>query len=287
MKEVKEFKSFYKDITNGNEGSLCHYTTRLDTFGCGCSHDCKYCYAKSLLDFRGLWHPENPSVVDIDKVRRKIAKIPKDKIIRLGGMTDCFQYYEKAYSVTYNTIKALNEQGIGYLIVTKSDLVADKKYMDIMDKNLAHIQVSITTTDDDLSKTYEKAPLPSQRISAVERLAEQGFDVQVRLSPMIPEYLDMNIINNIKCDKILVEFLRVNSWIRKWFNIDFSDYTLFHKGYNHLPLEKKLEYLSLLKGWKEMSVCDDVPEHYDYFKNNFNHNIEDCCNLALSLKENS
>lgn len=47
----KEFKSFFKTV-GGNEGNKCHYPTRLDTYGCGCSHDCKYCYAKSLLDFR-------------------------------------------------------------------------------------------------------------------------------------------------------------------------------------------------------------------------------------------
>ena len=45
---IKEFKSFYKEV-GGSEGSKCHYNIRLDTYGCGCQHDCKYCYAKSLL----------------------------------------------------------------------------------------------------------------------------------------------------------------------------------------------------------------------------------------------
>ena len=50
---MKSFSLFYKEV-GGNEGSKCHYTTMLDTYGCGCQHDCKYCYAKSLLDFRGF-----------------------------------------------------------------------------------------------------------------------------------------------------------------------------------------------------------------------------------------
>lgn len=50
----------------------------------GCSHDCKYCYAKSLLSFRGLWNPENPSVANIEKLKRKINKLPKGTIVRLG-----------------------------------------------------------------------------------------------------------------------------------------------------------------------------------------------------------
>ena len=213
----KEFKSFFKTV-GGNEGNKCHYPTRLDTYGCGCSHDCKYCYAKSLLDFRGLWNPQNPSIADIEKIKRKIAKLPKDiPAIRLGGMTDCFQPIEKNHRITYETIKALNENQIPYLIVTKSAMVADDEYIEILNKDLAHIQITITTTDDALSNTYEKASPPSQRIKAIEKLQNLGFDVSVRLSPYIPEYIDLNILNNIKCDKILIEFLRVNTWIKRWF----------------------------------------------------------------------
>lgn len=279
MKERKEFKSFFKEV-GGNEGSLCHYSTRLDTCGCGCSHDCKYCYAKSLLDFRGLWNPAEPAVASVQKIRRKLQKFKEcGKVIRLGGMTDCFQPTETAYKVTYNTIKALNELGIEYLIVTKSDLVASDEYVAILDPKLAHIQISITTTDDDLSKTYEKAVVPSRRIAAVEKLQRLGFDVQVRLSPFIPQYIDLDILRNIKCDKLLVEFLRVNTWVRKWFDIDFSEYTLKHGGYCHLSLERKLEYLGRIKWPGQISVCEDVPEHHKYWEDNVNNQPEDCCNL--------
>ena len=276
MSEVKEFGSFYK-IVGGNEGSKCNYPARLDTYGCGCSHDCSYCYAKSLLNFRKKWDAENPSVADIEKIKRKIKKLPKDQIVRLGGMTDCFQPCEKTHRVTYETIKALNEAGIGYLIVTKSAIIADPEYLDILDKDLAHIQVTVTTTNDELSKTYEKASVPSERIKAIEKL--YSYDVQLRLSTFIKEYIDFDILNNVKCDKILVEFLRVNSWIEKWFNLDYSDYTIKQSGYKHLPLEKKLENISLIKNFKEITVCEDETQAYEYWKNNFNPNPNDCCNL--------
>ena len=277
---MKEFKSFYKTV-GGNEGGKCNYPTRLDTYGCGCQHDCSYCYAKSLLDFRKFWNPLEPAVADIEKIRKVVKKIKKGSIIRLGGMTDCFQPLEKIHRVTYETIKALNEYRIGYLIVTKSDLVASDEYMAILDKKLAHIQITVTTTDDELSKTYEKAVVPSRRIWAIERLQENGFDVALRLSPFIPQYVDFDRLNKVKCDKIVIEFLRVNPWIRKWFNIDFSEYVVKQSGYNHLPLEKKQEYLKKITGFKEMSVCEDVTDHYNYWKGNFNHNPNDCCNLRV------
>ena len=84
---MRTYKSFYKEV-GGNEGSKCLYSTRLDTYGCGCSHDCKYCYAKSLLSFRGLWNPTDPAVADVNEVEKKLKKIPSGTILRLGGMTD-------------------------------------------------------------------------------------------------------------------------------------------------------------------------------------------------------
>lgn len=275
---ANEFKSFYKTV-EGSEGLRCHYPTRLDTYGCGCSHDCSYCYAKSLLDFRKMWRPDNPSVANIDKIKRKIAKLPTDKIIRLGGMTDCFQPIEKTYRVTYETIKALNERGVPYLIVTKSAMVADDDYIAILDKDLAHIQITVTTTNDELSVTYEKASLPSERIKAIEKLHANGFDVQLRLSPYIPEYVDLNVLNKVKCDKILVEFLRVNTWIKKWFDIDYTAYTLRQGGYYHLPLEHKIELINKITGFSEITVCEDESSAYLYWQNNVNHNPDDCCNL--------
>ena len=278
---MNEFKSFMKTV-GGNEGDKCNYPTRLDTYGRGCSHNCKYCYAKSLLDFRKMWNPDDPAVADINKIRRKISKLPKDTpAIRLGGMTDCFQPIENKYGVTYETIKALNENNLPYLIVTKSALVADDKYIDVLDKDLAHIQITVTTTDDDFSRTYENASVPSERISAIEKLQELGFDVQLRLSPYIKEFVDFDILNNVKCDKILVEFLRVNSWIKKWFDIDYSRYTIKHGGYQHLPLDEKIKDIKLITGFKEITVCEDETTAYEYWKNNFNPNKDDCCNLRV------
>lgn len=279
MQEV-EYKSFLKTV-GGGEGQKCNYPTRLDTYGCGCQHDCSYCYAKSLLSFRKMWNVQRPAIADISKVKKAIRKLNTGDIVRLGGMTDCFQPLEKIKRVTYETIKMLNEKGVGYLIVTKSAIVADDEYIEIMDKNLAHIQITVTCFNDEKYKElgYEKASLPSDRIRAIEKLQKLGFDISLRLSPFIPEFVNYDILNNIKCDKILVEFLRVNIWIKKWFDIDYSDYTLKCGGYQHLPLDKKIDYLKNITGFKQVSVCEDENEAYEYWKNNFNPNVNDCCNL--------
>jgi DNA repair photolyase len=276
---VKEFKSIYKEV-KGNEGNKCKYNIRLDTYGCGCQHDCKYCYAKSLLSFRNLWNAENPSIGDIKHLKKTIDKIPKGSIIRLGGMTDCFQPLELDYRITYKIIKYLNKRRIGYLIVTKSHLVANDEYLKIYDKDLAHFQITTTCLDDDLYKKldYEKASLPSKRIEAIKKLQDNGYDVAIRLSPLIEEYMDFDKLNSLGIEKALIEFLRVNHWIEKWFNIDFSKHTKKQSGYKHLELDEKIRIINKIK-IPNKSVCEDVDEHYEYWKNNYNNNPDDCCNL--------
>lgn len=258
---MKEYKSFFKTVA-GNEGDRCHYSTRLDTYGCGCSHNCAYCYARSLLSFRGLWG--EPAVADRQKIANVIRKkLKAGDVVRLGGMTDRFQAVEKYLRVTSDTIRMLNTKGVHYLIVTKSPLVADNSYLGIMDKRLAHIQISITSTDDAISRAIEPgAPLPEERIAAVEKLAAAGFDVSVRLSPFFPSWVNLDRIRAVRCDKMLVEFLRVNAFIAKLLkDYDLSAYTERVGNYRHLPLAVKCDLLRALDWKGQLSVCEDVAEH--------------------------
>lgn len=214
MEKHSEFGAFFSDVSGG-EGERCNYSTRLDTYGKGCQHDCAYCYAKSLLDFRGLWNARKPSVAPVDYISRKLDRIKPGSIVRLGGMTDCFMPYESVYRATYQTLKMLNARRIGYLIVTKSDLVSTPMYMDVLDPDLAHVQITVTSTSDNRNYLSEKAAPQSKRVEAAETLSKAGFDVSLRVSPFVPEFIDTDVLNKAKVDKCLVEFLRVNHWVEK------------------------------------------------------------------------
>ena len=279
----REYLGFLKTV-EGNEGSKCYYPTRLDTYGCGCGHDCSYCYAKDMIiNMTGPagWNPKRPKIADLWRIENRIKRgeLKEGDIVRLGGLTDCFQPAEKKYRTTLETIKILNKYGIGYLIVTKSHMVADKEYLAILDPDLSHIQVTTTTFDDDLALSYEKASPPSQRITAIEKLQRLGFDVFFRLSPYVDGWIDFKKLNRVHCDKILIEFLRVNTTIARRFGVDISDFPIKEAGYNHMTLEHKLEVLTRITGFKEITVCDDCTDHYNYFRDHFNPNPKDCCNL--------
>lgn len=281
---MAEFKSFFK-VVGGNEGGLCRYNVWLDTYGRGCKHDCAYCYAKSLLSFRGMWNAEAPAVASLDAIQRRIDLLKRQGfkgVLRLGGMTDCLQPAESQRHVTRTTIAMLNRARIPYLIVTKSHLIASHDYLNILDPELAHVQVSVTNTNDGAALEYEKCSLSSKRISAVRRLEDADIDVALRLSPFVSEWIDPRVVRGV--DKCVVEFLRVNHWIEKWLGgrIDLSPYSLKSGGYRHLPLEEKrqrLEALVAAMPGTTFTVCEDVPDHYDFWKKSFNPSPDDCCNL--------
>ena len=129
--------------------------------------------------------------------------------------------------------------------------------------------------------TYEKASIPTKRIEAIRKLQDEGYDVSIRLSPLIEEFMDFNMLNSLGINRCVVEFLRVNSWIKGWLkDVDFSRYNLKQGGYVHLPLEDKLEILKRIK-IPEVTVCEDVTEHYRYWQENINPNKQDCCNLRV------
>lgn len=271
------FHSPYKQL-NRKINTWCKYTERLDTYGCGCVHDCKYCYARGLLNFRGLWH--DPSKANLVEIKNRIRLLTPEHIVRIGGMTDCFQPIEKTEMLTYQTIRILNQFRISYLIVTKSDLVADDKYIEIYDKKLAHFQITITSTNDNID--YEKAPAQSERIKAIEKLQGLGYDISLRLSPYFENNIDLNILNSIKCNKVLIEFLKVNHWIKKNFAINYDNYSLKFGGFEHLPLSKKIQLVNNITGFNQVSVGEYVYDHYLYFRDHVNYNKNDCCNLSLT-----
>lgn len=277
---MSEYKSFIKTV-GGGEGSRCKYPTRLDMYGKGCQHNCQYCYARSLLSFRGLWDPVSPSMADKEKVKKRLDKISAGSFLRLGGMTDPFQPIESDYHLTEWLIGELNQREINYLIVTKSSTVAD---CEIISPKYGHVQISVTSTGDLAPSEFENASSPEARLESAQRLFERGIDTQIRLSPYIPEYVDLDVILRSPVEKVLVEFLRVNTFIKRTFpSMDFTEWTVKSGGYEHLPLETKLRMLDPLIGKKRLTICEDHPDHYEYFKQYVNANPDDCCDLEVRI----
>jgi hypothetical protein len=161
---------------------------------------------------RNLRHPF-PSVADKKCLQELLTRIPNRKPecvsgpwkklrpllfarlpIRVGAVTDCFQrYMETRTHAGLELLKTLSEANYPAQIVTKSDLIAEDKYIEAMRVNRDNllIQFSVTSPSDQISSKLEpRAPLSSRRLAALRRLVREGFYTGVRVNPLFPIYPD-------------------------------------------------------------------------------------------------
>jgi hypothetical protein len=176
----------------------------------------------------GHWWPDKVKVADLNHIKKRmqyyldgrgtgtLAKAIQRRIpARLGGLTDCFQPVEEIKKVTLGLIQYLNSIDYPYLIVTKSDLIAREPYIDEVRKDLAYVQVTVTTMNDSTAKQLEpRAPAPRERLEALRRLNENGIYSAGRISPVIPGITDkdcfsvVDAMQRIEIPHIIFELFR-------------------------------------------------------------------------------
>lgn len=198
------FKTPFKLVNAHSTCQQCLYSFEVDTYGRGCVHDCVYCYAKHQLESHGSWNRPMPFPIDITELwktfytvfetdkKSKWRNILSKKVpIRIGSMSDSFMWMDRKYKVTLEFLKILKHYNYPYVIFTRSDLVAHDDYINEMDTRLCSIQMSISSTNDNLNKLIEPgAPSAERRLKALKKLSEAGFWTTVRINPLFPIYPD-------------------------------------------------------------------------------------------------
>jgi len=289
--------NYYKSPLNlpksGHELVTCYYPLRLDTYS-GCSHDCKYCYAKNLLEPRGYWvgniRPANIEVIeDYFEGNRddEIGRCLENKLpVRLGGLTDCFQPLEAEFKITKDTLKILKEKEYPYFIVTKSSLPAENEYLDVLDKDLCQLQFTVPSLDEDLIKEMEPgASKVKDRIEAIETVSDNGFKVVGRISPIFPNFNLEDIKDLVErleeagVYHILVEFFRGDrkmvDRVNPIFDEDIYEYMKKDRYYYRVKMDIKEGIYEELRAYCDkldvgFSICSDgdpVPASLNTTKN--------------------
>jgi DNA repair photolyase len=153
----------------------------------GCEHQCIYCDSRStcyqIEDFNDVEIKVNALTLLEQTLRSKRKKA----VIGTGSMSDPYTIAEKAYNLTGRALDIIASHGFGIHISTKSDLIL--RDIDILRKfkNRVSVAFTLTTVDDVLGKIIEPfAPLPSERLSAMNVLAHSGILVGVLLMPILP-----------------------------------------------------------------------------------------------------
>ncbi len=169
----------------------------------GCEHGCIYCYARPShayldlspgLDFESRLFTK-PNAADL--LRKELAKAGYVcKPIALGANTDPYQPIEREHRLTHAVLEVLWECAHPVTITTKSALIErDLGLLAAMaEKNLAQVQISLTTLDRGLARRLEpRAAAPERRLLTIRKLSQAGIPVTALIAPVIPFLTDAEL----------------------------------------------------------------------------------------------
>ncbi|MBN8542360.1 MAG: hypothetical protein J0L82_18360 [Deltaproteobacteria bacterium] len=198
------FRSPFKLVNSHSTCQQCLYSFEVDTYGRGCVHNCVYCYAKAELTVHGYWNNPYPVPVDLNEIRKtfysvfetdkksKWRDIMEKRIpIRIGSMSDSFMWMDDKFKVTQEFLKILDFYDYPFVVFTRSDLIARDDYLSLIRKDLAAIQFSMSSTNDEMNRKIEPgAPSAKRRLKALEKITKAGYWTTVRVNPLFPIYPD-------------------------------------------------------------------------------------------------
>ncbi len=169
----------------------------------GCEHGCIYCFARPSHAYLGF----SPGLDFETKIvfKPEAAKLLEKEFLRpgyraetivLGSNTDPYQPVERTLSITRSLLEVMERYNHPVSIVTKSaGVLRDADILARMaEKNLASVNLSITTLDPALARAMEpRAASPARRLMAISGLAQAGIPTGVLASPMIPGLNDAEL----------------------------------------------------------------------------------------------
>ncbi len=166
----------------------------------GCSHSCKYCYARQThewLEFDSGRDFDTQVVVKTnlaEVLRRELARPSwTHEHVALGTNTDPYQRAEGRYKLMPGVIQALAASGTPFSILTKGTLL--RRDVPLLVQAAQQVPlglgVSMAIWDDDLHQALEPGvPTPRARLDLVRALADAGLPCGVFLAPVLPGLTD-------------------------------------------------------------------------------------------------
>jgi len=184
--------------------------------------------------------------------------------VMLSDCTDPYQPSEIEHKVTRKCVEALAEHGFPLLIVTKSDMVT--RDIDVFKRTPTVVAITVTTPDEGTAKLIEPfAPPPEKRISALQKIVEDGIIGVARIDPILPTVNDdeknferlVSTLANIGVKQITLSTMKP---VKGFFTtLSQTDPNILQKlrkeylhgswyaGYKYLPSEKRRKIIEELR----------------------------------------
>lgn len=155
----------------------------------GCTHGCIYCDSRSDVynmdhDFEDIEVKQN----SLELLKKELIK-KTPSMIGTGAMTDPYVPLESHLKYLRRALEMIYKYGFGFTCITKSDLVLRDLdlLLKINEKSKAVVQMTLTTSDDDLSSILEpNVCTTSRRVEVLKKLSDAGIPTIVWLCPILP-----------------------------------------------------------------------------------------------------
>jgi len=182
----------------------------------GCPFNCAWCYLKGTFRFqpRGA----KPVFKDYEKIKSHVERFfqgeQKPEILNTGELADSLMGEGLSLPFSKFIIPIFETQSNHkVLFLTKSTNIKN-----LLETQTHHrVIVSFSLNSEEVAEKWEKgAPSVSDRIHSAKELYETGFEIRIRIDPMVPvanwenEYnkLIENIFVNLKPSRITIGSLR-------------------------------------------------------------------------------
>ena len=234
----------------------------------GCPFDCAWCYLKGTFRFR----PEGPrpAYKPLEKVKSHVEaflnEVDTPEILNTGEIADSLMG-ENGDSPFSRFIIPLFEKQRGHrvLFVTKSANI--RHLLENPASNQAIMSFSLNA--EEIAKRWEKkAPPVKARVEAARKLYQHGYEVRIRIDPMVPvenwEKLYINLIDLV-FDSFIPERITLGSLRGLQSTIngtkDKSWVKYLREGSNW---GKKIEFNA--RYWMYLTIINHLKEKYNYRK---------------------
>jgi spore photoproduct lyase len=257
----------------------------------GCPFDCSWCYLKGTFRFRP--NGKEPVIKDFEKIKLHtkafLEEVKTPEILNTGEIADSLMYENSGKPFSKFIIPLFETQKLHkVLFLTKSSEV--KNLLEIEPHNQAIISFSLNAIP--VARKWEKAPSILKRIEAAKKVYQAGYEVRVRIDPMVPiggwkesykELVDLifeglfperitlgslrglqSTINGCS-DKSWVKYLTESSnWGKK---IDFQTrFTMYSEVIDHLKSNYNYEKVALCK--ETIKMWNSLKMNYKQIKCN-------------------
>lgn len=317
----------------------CHQGFQLDPYGYGCTHDCLYCFARTYALKNSFWNESLPVPIDISEFLYAFYTcletenehpwrqlIESRTPLRLGGNSDPFMHLDRKFGIAKEILKILNHYNYPYMIVTRSDLLAEPDYLNHLRPDLCSVHISIPSKNNNLLKVLEPgAPSFERRIRLLNTLNSHGIWCTVRINPLFPvfkngylssggdpldeknikcDFFSFDLLDDLKkanCKSILIGMVNLDLEVAQMLSqkmeidlLDLFDSKNLKKGMQvRLHQEEADRYFMLLaKACREreidFSTCYLGSNQTNYYRyQNLWSNKNDCCNVKNKVERHN